>query len=49
MAFAKLKAHPRQQACRTVDGLWRAIGDICAMFSPTECRNYFKAADYGCI
>lgn len=47
MAFAKLKAHLRAKRVRTVDGLWKAIGDICILFSPTECRNYFKAAGYG--
>jgi len=47
MAFAKLKAHLRARAVRTIDALWKAIGDICAMFSPAECRNYFKAAGYG--
>ncbi|MCW2763473.1 MAG: Transposase protein [Marmoricola sp.] len=49
MAFAKLKAHLRKQACRTIDDLWRAIGDVCDLFTPTECRNYFAAAGYGCI
>lgn len=47
MAFAKLKAHLRARAVRTIDALWKTIGDICAMFSPAECRNYFKAAGYG--
>lgn len=47
MAFAKLKAHLRAKAIRTIDALWKAIGDICNLFSPTECRNYFKAAGYG--
>ena len=46
MAFAKLKAHLRKRAIRTIDALWQAIGDICEMFPPTECRNYFKAAGY---
>ena len=47
MAFAKLKAHLRRRAVRTVDALWRAIGDICDIFQPDECRSYFKAAGYG--
>ncbi|WP_352667791.1 transposase [Mesorhizobium sp. M0166] len=47
MAFAKLKAHLRAKAIRTIDALWQAIGDICNLFSPTECRNYFTAAGYG--
>lgn len=47
MAFAKLKAHLRAIAARTIDDLWKAIGDICKLFSPEECANYFKAAGYG--
>ncbi len=46
MAFAKLKAHLRAGAIRTIDALWQAIGDICDLFSPTECQNYFKAVGY---
>jgi transposase len=47
MAFSKLKAHLRKIAARTIDDLWKAIGDICALFTPEECSNYFKAAGYG--
>jgi transposase len=46
MAFAKLKAHLRTRAVRTLDDLWRAVGDICDLYSPNECQNYFKAAGY---
>lgn len=46
MAFAKLKALLRKQAVRTIDALWKAIGDICRIFSPTECSNYFITAGY---
>ena len=46
MAFAKLKAHLRKRAVRNIEALWAAIGDICDLFSPAECRNYFKAAGY---
>src|SRR5471030_990251 len=49
MAFAKLKAHLRARAISTIDALWRAIGEICDLFSPHECRNYFVAAGYGFI
>jgi transposase len=45
-AFAKLKAHLRKAAERTVDGLWAAIGRIVDLFGPDECRNYFAAAGY---
>jgi transposase len=47
MAFAKLKAHLRARAVRTIDALWKAIGQICDLFEPEECKNYFVAAGYG--
>ena len=46
MAFAKLKAHLRAAAARTFNALWRAIGNICDLFSRDECWNYLKAAGY---
>jgi len=46
MAFAKLKAHLKTAAMRTFDELLNKIGDICNMFSPQECFNYFKKANY---
>lgn len=46
MAFSKLKSHLRARAARTIDDLWKAIGDICDLYSPTECSNYFNAAGY---
>ena len=44
MAFSKLKAHLRKAGARTIDALWRAVGDICDLFSPEECRNHLNAA-----
>ena len=44
MAFSKLKAHLRARAARTIDDLWKAIGQICGLFEPEECKNYFNAA-----
>ena len=46
MAFSKLKAHLRAASARTFDTLWRALGDICNLYDPQECWNYFKAAGY---
>lgn len=46
MAFSKLKAHLRKAAARTFDTLFAALHDICRLFSPDECSNYFKAAGY---
>ncbi len=44
--FAKLKATLRKIGARTVDDLWRAIGNALDEFSPTECRNYLVNAGY---
>jgi transposase len=45
-AFSKLKALLRKTAERTIEGLWRLIGDLIETFSPQECANYFSAAGY---
>ena len=42
MAFSKLKAHLRRIGARTLDALWRAVREICGLFDPDECWNYFK-------
>jgi transposase len=44
--FSKLKALLRKAAERTVDGLWRVIGESLDRFTPRECANYFEAAGY---
>ncbi len=46
MAFAKLKAHLNKAKARTIEALWRAIGDICSLFTEHECWNYFTSAGY---
>jgi transposase len=46
MAFSKLKALLRKRAARSFDTIAQALGDIIALFSVTECRNFFKAAGY---
>ena len=46
MAFAKLKAHLRRIGARTIDELWKAVGNICDLYSPEECWNYLKHAGY---
>jgi transposase len=45
-AFAKLKTLLRKAAERTVDHLWRVIGDCLDAFTPAECANYSAAAGY---
>jgi transposase len=47
MAFSKLKEKLRATAARTIDDLWKAIGNICKLFTAIECSNYFTAAGYG--
>jgi transposase len=46
MAFAKLKSHLRKAAARTFNDLTAAIGDICSLYEPDECWNYFRTAGY---
>jgi transposase len=46
MAFSKLKALLRKAAARTKDDLWNAIASAIDAFTPTECENYFAAAEY---
>lgn len=45
-AFSKLKAHLRAAEARSYEALWRALGDICNLFHPNECWNFFKHAGY---
>ncbi len=45
-AFSKLKAHLRRIGATTFSGLFNAIGEVCDLFSPQECWNYFQAAGY---
>ena len=45
-AFAKLKAHLRKHAERSVETLWARIGALIDDFTPAECRNFFSHAGY---
>ncbi len=45
-AFAKLKAHLRKAAERTIHDLWSVIGHIFDLYSPQECGNYFENCGY---
>jgi transposase len=45
-AFAKLKALLRTAAARSVEALWRTIGQILDAFTPAECANYLAHAGY---
>ena len=44
--FAKIKTLLRKAAERTVDDLWRKLGQLLATLQPHECANYFKNAGY---
>jgi transposase len=46
MAFDKLKTLIRKAAARTYDQLWKAVGQVCDLFTEEECYNFFKAAGY---
>ena len=46
MAFSKLKSLLRQEPARTIDGLVERIGHLLDRFLPSECANFFHAADY---
>jgi transposase len=46
-AFAKLKAHVRKYAARTIDTLEAAAADALRHFKPIECANFFSHAGYG--
>lgn len=45
-AFSKLKAHLRKHAERSIEGLWLRIGTLLALFTTTECQNFFRHAGY---
>jgi len=46
MVFSKLKTLVRKAKMRTVETLWRKLGELCDVFSPSECLNYFRHAGY---
>ena len=47
MAFSKLKAHLRRIGARTFDQMLNALAEVCNLFTPQECWNYFYEAGYG--
>ena len=48
-AFAKIKHWMRAAQKRTVDELWRHIGDLISQIQAPECSNYFANAGYASI
>jgi len=49
LAFAKLKAHLRQAAARTLDDLHFALAATLNPFSAQHCRGFFRHAQYASI
>jgi transposase len=46
LAFSKLKRLLAGAERRTVEGLWRFLGDALDAFAPAECRNYLRHCGY---
>ncbi len=44
--FSKLKALLRKAAKRTIDALWKEIGDLLNTTTPDECSNFFASCGY---
>lgn len=44
--FAKLKSLLRKAAERSVDAVWKRIGDLLDRFPPDECANYLRNSGY---
>jgi len=44
--FSKLKTLVRKAKVRKMEDLWRKLGELCDVFSPQECQNYFNHAGY---
>jgi transposase len=44
--FAKLKSLLRKAAQRTIEDLWREIGELLDRFPPAECANYLANSGY---
>ena len=42
--FAR-RSNLRRIGARTIDALWKAIGDITRLYSEKECWNFFKHED----
>ena len=48
-AFAKLKAHARKAAARTIEALEVATANALNAFHPAHCQNFFAHAGYGYV
>lgn len=48
-AFAKIKHWMRQAQKRSLDDLWRHLGQLLRTIQPQECANYFQNAGYASV
>ena len=46
MVFSKLKTMLRKLKLRTMEELWKKLGQLCDIFKQDECKNYCKHAGY---
>ena len=46
MVFSQMKAKLRNEAHRSREALWRALGRIANAITPTQCANYFSHCGY---
>jgi transposase len=46
LVFSKLKTLVRKLKLRTMEELWKKLGELCDVFTPSECKKYFKHAGY---
>ena len=44
--FSKLKALLRKAAKRSIDALWKEIGELLNALTPSECTNFFASCGY---
>ena len=44
--FSKLKSLLRKAAKRSIDALWKQIGDLLDTVTPNECSNFFASCGY---
>ena len=48
-AFSKIKHWMRMAQKRSLEDIWRELGDLVATFKPNECANYFDNAGYASV
>jgi transposase len=46
LAFSKIKTLLRQDPARSIDALWRRLGQLLDTITPAECANLFRHAGY---